>query len=285
MALSCNVLATRLNKRAIIEAEIGKYPRYFYYLYQKYHKSFRKPKVVLYGVDYFVFGWKSSPEQLARLGQNITSETMALARAVNIRSPLLSRISWLYRKKQQMDNFLIDLLHLERESGLANSGASVMNKKPGHGQKGSGDVSNGPLEMMVKPDSWPTFAYRRFPGREGCYFDRLLADLERQAIPVILILIPDHIGTNETNFEQDKFKSDIQALAARHHGVFVLDFNRSDRFNLNDPGLFNDGGWGKTNCHLSPKGREIFTRLLVPKVKKILAEAGKQELSEGREKR
>jgi hypothetical protein len=74
-------------------------------------------------------------------------------------------------------------------------------------------------------------------------------------------------------------------LAARHHGVFVLDFNRSDRFNLNDPGLFNDGGWGKTNCHLSPKGREIFTRLLVPKVKKILAEAGKQELSEGREKR
>jgi hypothetical protein len=280
MALSRQVLSSRLKKRIITEAEQGKYPRYFKYFYQKYRQSFRKPKAVLYGLDYFMFGWKSQPAQIARLGQDLAPETMDLALAADNRSSLLSRISWLYRKKPELDSYMIDLLRLERESGLEKKADQPPAQKSDHGQTAERDLSQGRLDRMVKPDKWATIKYRPFPGREGADFEDLLTTLERENVLVILIFIPDYIGTNETNFEQNKFKSDFQALSARHRGVFVLDFNRPDRFDLNNPELFSSGGWGSSNSHLSAEGRMILTRRLVPEVRKILDGAERTELAE-----
>jgi len=279
VALRNYFLSIRLNKRVILEAEEGKFPRYYYYFYQKYRKSFRKPKVVLYGVDYFMFGLKSYPAQLARLGKEIQMETLDLALAVNNRSSLLSRISWLYRKKPDMDNYLIDLLQLKGESGIENTADSSLAKNSGRGQAGRGDVSKRRTYITIKPKRWETCAYWKFPGEEGAYLERLLTALEREDVPVILLIIPDYVGTNETNFEQDEFKSDIKALAARHRRVFVLDFNRTERFNLNDPELFVNGGWGRSNCHLSQEGRRILTRMVTARVRKVLEETRKRELS------
>jgi hypothetical protein len=270
VALRCYFLSSRLNKRVIFEAEEGKFPRYYYYFYQKYRQSFRKPKAVLYGVDYFMFDKKSYPARLARLGKDIQLETMDPAPAAGGRFPLLSRVSWLLRKKPDIDNFLIDLLRLKNGPGVENTDL---------GEGGNRKTSRPRIYISVKPRRWQTFAYQKFPGVEGAYLEQLLTALERENIPVLLTIIPDFWGTNETNFEQNKFKSDIKALAARHHKVFVLDFNRSELFNLKDLELFADGGWGRTNCHLSPKGREILTRLLVPKVRQVLGETRKPEHS------
>jgi hypothetical protein len=279
-ALSSSILSAQLNKRVINEAEEGKFPRYFHCFYQKYRKSFPKPKVVLYGVDYFIFGLKSYPAQLARLGMGIKVDAIDLARAVNNKSSLLSRISWLYRKKPDIDNYLVDLLRLERQSGNENEADKSLTKGQGPRQTAGSDNFQGRLDKPVKPDSWPTLKYRPFPGVEGAYLESLLTELEHEDVPVILIFIPDYVGANETNFQQNKFKSNIRALAARHRRVFILDFNRPERFDLNNPALFRQHSWGTYNCHLSPEGRMIFTGLLAPVVKNVLRKARKAELAE-----
>jgi hypothetical protein len=127
--------------------------------------------------------------------------------------------------------------------------------------------------LTIKPESWQTRRYQAFPGEEGAYLERLLGDLERDAVPVFLVMIPDYVGANDTNFEQDKFKADIQALAARFGRVRVLDFNRPDRFDLDDPDSFWDGAWGKSNCHLSLKGMKDFTLKLAAELKKAMGNA------------
>ena len=279
------ILSNQLKKRVILEAESGKSPKYFFSFYRRHRKSFPLPKLVLYGLDYFMFDRRSSPAQLARLGQNIKLEAMNLVLAADNRSSLLSRISWLYRKKPDLENYLVDLLRLERESALEGESENAPDKTPGQKQAGGGDVSAGGADRAVRPKTWPTFKYKPFPGVEGIYLEQLLAVLEHEDVPVFLLLIPDYVGTNETNIEQDKFKADVQTLAARHRRVFVLDFNRPGRFNLNDPQLFVDGGWGGANCHLSIPGKVIFTRRVVQAIKQALKGEEKTKTPEGKRAR
>ena len=126
--------------------------------------------------------------------------------------------------------------------------------------------------MVARPGHWQKRAYRLLPGVEGAYLEKLIALMGREGLPVFLLIIPDYIGTNETNFEQDKFKADIRSLAARHKNAFVFDLNRPDRFPLDDPRYFSDGAWGKSNCHLSALGEKEFSRKVAREVRRILSQ-------------
>jgi len=109
-----------------------------------------------------------------------------------------------------------------------------------------------------------------FPGKEGRFFERLLEDLENDGVPVFLVFIPDYIGTNETNFQQERFKRDIGRIAASPKKIRVLDYNRPEAFDLDDPGLFLDGGWGRASCHLNSKGALLFSRHMAEDIREIL---------------
>jgi hypothetical protein len=277
--LGLQILSNQLKKRIILEAASGKSPEYFYYFYQRHRKSFPKPKIVLYGLDYFMFWRKAWPVHLARLGLGIRSKTMDLASAANAKPPLLGRISRLYSKKPDLDTFLVDLLQLERGPAVENAAEKALVKNPNAiPPKGRGRPT-GAYERTFKPKSWTTYTYYPFPGEEGAHLESLLTLLEQEGVPVFLLLIPDYVGTNESNIGRFKFRADVQALAARHRGVHVLDFNRKDRFNLNDPELFLDGGWGITNCHLSTKGRAIFTRQVTRAINRVLAAEKEDKVS------
>ncbi len=267
-ALDLPLLAARLKMRAIREAEIGHFPRYSYYFYERYRRGRRKPGLIVYGLDYFMFEKRTLPKDLAGLGIRIDDESMNPRTGKNPSSPLLSRASRLYRLKPEIDTYLTQAMNFganfqpQDDDGLDPKWlrSKRRNRNP-NGPTGPDDV---------RPDHFSKRAYTRFPGIEGEYLERLLVQFESEGIPVVFLLIPDYVATNETNFEQAKFKEDVRRLAARHANIRVLDFNAPARFDSNKRAFFLDGRWGSTNCHLSPKGTAELTRRVLPELRRIL---------------
>jgi len=270
-AFAQDILSSRLNKRVVKEAGAGEFPKHNYYFYQKWRLGFPRPKLVLYGLDYFMFEKDSDLQKLARLGKNIELAALNPHGRVNPSWPLLSRVSWLFRMKPEIDGFLGDLMKFDRGAEAGGEDAPRAAPKPGRKRRPAG--WKGRQTLAVKPESWATRAYRALPGVEGAYLERLLQDLEQDNVPVFLVMIPDYVGANDTNFEQAKFKADMRALAARFSRVRILDFNHADRFDLEDAGNFWDGAWGKSNCHLSLKGMKDFTARLAAELERACKDA------------
>ena len=277
-AFAQDILSSRLNKRVVKEAGPGKFPKYNYFFYQKYRKTFPRPRAVIYGLDYFMFEKYSDPRGLARFGRDIKLDTLDPQGRVNPSWPLLSRVSDLFRMKPVIDGFLGDLMRFDRVA--EEDDVPPVAKKPGRKKR--------PARLRirktntVKPDSWPTRTYQALPGIEGTYLEKLLVELEKDGVLVFLVIMPDYVGANDTNFEQDKFMADIRSLAARFENVRFLDFNRPDRFDLTDPKYYWDGAWGKSNCHLSLKGMIEFSGRLAAELKRVFKDA-KMGASPGKE--
>lgn len=254
-AFAQDILSARLNKRVVKEAGPGKFPKYNYFFYQKYRKTYPRPKAVIYGLDYFMFEKDSDAKGLARFGRDIKLDTLDPAERINPTWPLLSQVSRLFRMKPAIDAFLGDLLKFARVS--EDDDAPPLAKEPGRNKRLVRFRVR--KTKTVKPDSWRTRTYHALPGIEGAYLGKLLEELNKDGVPVFLVIIPDYVGANDTNFEQDKFKADIRSLAERFENTRVIDFNLRDRFDLDDPKYFWDGAWGKSNCHLSFKGMIEFS--------------------------
>ena len=278
-ALDFPLLAARLKMRVIREAEIGHFPQYSYYFYERYRRDRRKPGLVVYGLDYFMFEKKTLPQDLAQLGIRIDDQSLSPRTAANPSSPLLSRVSWLFRLKPEIDTYLAQAMSFgasfQPQDGDGLEPKWLRSKRRKHAPN-AGQDSPGP-----RPPRFSRRPYRGFPGDEGDYLERLLAQFEREGIPVIFFLIPDYIATNETNLELEKFKADARRLAARHSNIRVLDFNTAARFDLDERANFLDGDWGKSNCHLSPKGTAELTRRFIPELRRILAKTGRGTLKPG----
>jgi hypothetical protein len=99
----------------------------------------------------------------------------------------------------------------------------------------------------------------------------LLRELSSRRIATFLVILPDYVGTNATNYDQAAFKRDVRGLAARFASVSVLDFNTPDRAKLDDPSWFADGGWGFSNSHLSASGRRRLTADLAAAIRRRLS--------------
>jgi hypothetical protein len=119
-----------------------------------------------------------------------------------------------------------------------------------------------------KPPRFNTSYYTPYPGEEGIYFTKLLKECEADGVQVILVFLPDYIGTYTSNFQGKAFKKDIQRLTRFCKNVFIYDYNHPQVFPLQNADYFLDGGYGKTNSHLSREGARIFNRMLVKDLKK-----------------
>lgn len=257
-----NQLSIQLGKRVVKEANAGRYPKYSYYAYLKYREKHAPPAAVFYGMDYFLFEKSTSSVDLARLDKTIKLDVLNPAGSVNPASPLLSRISWLFRKKPEIEDFLGDRIKLEREAETGDLSA---------GADKAAAAARKPRKKQRPPKFLHPRIYMAYPGIEGEFFGKLLDLLEDDKVPVFLVIIPDYSGTNETNFEQKKFKADIQNLARARANIHFLDFNRPDRFDLENPALFREGDTRISNCHLSFEGRKRFTLKLIDAVRPILS--------------
>ena len=252
-----DILSTVLQQKVFMEARAGKFPQYNFLFFRHNKRFFNRLRAVIYGIDYFMFDHPSSRVELARLGRVSGGGGMDPQGAVNAAAPLLSRVSWLYRLKPDIDALINDWLN---RGGL-----------PGGEKVARGAEPEGAMNVN-KPDAWPTKTYVRFPGLEGRFFQKLLTEFAQARVPVFLVLLPDFIGTNETNVEQEAFKDDIRRLAAGFHGGYFIDFNTPQKFDLRNPRLFKDCGWGRANCHLSREGSLLFSQRLALKLREILGD-------------
>jgi len=277
------VLSRALGMKVYKEAAPGHFPQYNYYFYSKYKQKFGKPALVIYGLDYFMFEKESHSLNLVRLDPSLAVKKISPRGSVNPNSPFLSRASWLFRMKPNIDKFLVDLTAFDRVTESPDPDQEPERVRP------NSDRAPEPLPkkrvLPRKPAVWHKRPYGSFPGKEGAYFAQLLQELDRDSVPTFVAFIPEYIGSYETNFEHGKFRDDIRRLAEPLGFVAVLDFNRPEKFDLKNPDYFGDPiGWGISNCHMVDKGARVFSRALATeillRIKKILRTQSQRRAAE-----
>jgi hypothetical protein len=247
-----------------MEAQGGRYPSFNLHFFRHLRPHLGRVRFVIYGIDYFIFGRRSNRMMMEMVRQLTRIEAFGgggsgpLPRTVQ---PLL-----LVSRKADIEEFLSDLFNQK------------LGRAPGDGKgpgvrRGKAAVRRPEVRGRALPEPPPRWAKRkfpRFPGIEGRDFLKMLEELSREGIVTFLVFLPDHVGTNATNYEQEAFKAEFRGLAARFRSVHVLDFNDPKRFRLSDPDMFSDGGWGRSNSHLSRLGQRIFSRQVSLAIRPLL---------------
>ncbi len=251
-------LFEKLGYRAFNAASPGRYPQYNYLFYQQFKKKYGTPKVVILGIDYFLFSKDSNPRQLQELkgDGNAGERRIEYRKAKNPNSKLLSRVSLLYRTKASLDQFFVDAI-----DRLAVRFENKTNKNilPAGISKYTGLYGSVPNHTSPPPQNWPKSPYTPFPGKEGRFFEKLLNTLRRDRVKVFLVGIPDYHKVYQTNHQHRKLVDDIQKLASQYMNVVYLNYNTPAAFELDNPHLFVDGDWGKRISHLSVFGSKMLT--------------------------
>jgi hypothetical protein len=263
-------LYEKLGIRAHNAASPGRYPRYHYHYYQTFREQNGPPALCLYGMDYFTFGKASNEQQLqSLLGGGKERKTWKMGDMKNPSSAFWSRISHLYRAKPQIDAFWVDLLdYLAFRHPLVEKPDIT----PGGISRYKGLFGTVPRENLVEPAQWSRSAYEASPGAEGDYFVKLLEALRRDRVLVVLLILPEFRPVWDTNHEHDRQLADLTALSSRFTNIFILDYNRPDRFDLDSPALFADGRYGERISHLSVFGAERLAGMLASDIRRLQKE-------------
>jgi hypothetical protein len=242
------------NVRSYKEAFVGKGPRYFYHFYQLYRQRVGIPRMVVYGVDYFIFNVKSLHWMLNRFG--LQAEY----------NPGPSRL--LANKADYTDKFIVQLLQQLQNrlfpSGLPDPEKNVADMEAYVGSSESRVTTTG------KPPKFQKAPFFNFPGVEGEYLVKLLDQLKVDGVTVLLIGLPDAIGTFETNFRQRRFVFRIEYLIQNYPNCFFFNYNKPDVFPLDRTDFFMNGGYGEPNSHMSQVGAEFLARRLNADIRELL---------------
>jgi len=243
----------KLGENAFKIARAGVWCKFNYYFYKEYKKYAGIPKVAVYGLDYFMFRKKSQLYNLqAVMGGNRELE------------PYQGGISLLMSNKERINSFYKSYLdYLDnriRKRKKKKQPLKVVDPFVGYPRK---------LKLKTRrPSTFRQFEYIPYPGEEGIFLSKLLEEWQRDGVKVILVIIPEHQGTYESNFEQRPFLQDIAKISKTFNNVFFYNYNRPDMFDLSNPDYYQDGGYGKTNSHLSLNGARIFNRQFLKDIKK-----------------
>lgn len=250
-------IRNQLGIKAFKEAYVGKGPMYNYYFYQEYRKHMGIPRLVIYGVDYFMYNITTSRSWMQRFDVEL------IDRLYYRRGPSL-----LLANKNKIDNLLNTFLNsMQQElsrvehSSIEQDYALMENYVGG---SGGGDV------VSQRPPHFETVFFFQYPGQEGVYFSRLLEELHRDGVTVLLVSLPDYIGTYWTNKFHRQYLRAFRYYQKKYDNVHFLNYNTLKKFDLKNSEFFINGGWGKTNSHLSKAGAKILNRLLIEDIRKFL---------------
>ena len=241
-----------LNQKAFKIARGKINVKFNYYFYKEYKEAEGVPEVVIYGVDYFIFHQKSAENFLQFLGIKNNNEYI-------YKNGFLLLLS----NKERIDTFfnnMLDTLNKIYFTDKNKKKMPIIDPFIGYEKMEAFDER--------KPPHHRTFGYDPYPGEEGIYFTRLLEAWEADGVQVLLVFLPDYIGTYESNHQGETFKKEIHRLAKPYTNVSIYNYNRPEAFPLTNADYFLDGGYGKANSHLSRRGARVFNRMLVKDLKK-----------------
>ncbi|MDY0296083.1 MAG: hypothetical protein RB296_02090 [Acidobacteriota bacterium] len=240
---------TLLNENAYKEAQFGKNPKYNYYFYKFFKAHAGVPDFVIYGIDYFIFNSHSNKRWLARLGK--LHESFAWFPAISL----------LLKNKRKVEEFIeavIQDLNKRLSPGNQHEIKDFIEL-----QKYAGSLHKPGVVITERTRHYWKQNYPRFPGKEGEYLRLLLSELDRDGVTTFLVLIPNHLGTYRTNFNRSAMLRDLRHLQKGLRNVHILMLDTPEVFPLENEKYFINGGWGRTNCHMSRSGAKKFNRILI----------------------
>jgi hypothetical protein len=250
----------RLGVKAYKEAGKGKGLRYSYEFYRLYRAAVGKPRLVIYGVDYFVFGMPSEQALLRRFDASSPDGPARAGSPVQL---------WTLARKDVNDRTIVRILERAQRR-------MSWSFDPEHNQADMA-IYTGPKASRVVPRGEPAHyqrvPYARFPSLEGEYLLRLLEACAADGTVVMFVYPPDYEATRRTNFEHDAFVAEFRRLIAGAPNARFYDYDDPSRFPVSDASFFWDGDWGNSNSHLSQRGAEAFARLYLPDLARELASA------------
>ena len=247
----------QLGVRAFKEAFVGKGPMYSYFFYQKYRRQMGIPRVVIYGIDYFMFNITTERHWMKRFPKDLID-----AHYFNAGPSLL-----LANKRQidELSNLMLNNLK-ERIGGDLNY---RIERDWARMESYVGVPSPGKIDE-AEPQRFARQSFADFPGKEGKYFALLLDQLQNDRVQVMLVGLPEYIGTYLTNRNHRKFNKVFGKFASSRPGVFYYNYNRPERFDLARAELFIDGGYGLSNSHLSGAGAALLNSMLADDLRQHL---------------
>jgi hypothetical protein len=267
----------RLKQNAFKIARAKSRIKFNYLFYKEYKKIAGIPKVAIYGLDYFMFKFKSNDYFLAAVSgkefhppndANETNDTNDKKDARDIsKSRSNQGLSLLIKNKSAIDNFFSRMLDEWNQQldtySQEKTTFRIIDPFIGYDKQEPDQL------VRKKSLKFETFDYTPYPGEEGAYFKLMLEEMNQDGVQVVLVFLPDYIGTFKSNHQRKRFRKDIKRLAAPLKNVHILDYNHPDKFSLSNPRYFLDGGYGKTNSHLSKTGARVLNRKLVRDIKKL----------------
>jgi len=240
------------------EASNGKYIRYNYEFYKKYRSFSSPPKVLIWGLDYFIFGFKSFNNRLAQIGvlekgeNQPDGDTIPVARSLT----LMERVSKLFRNKAVFQSQFYDFL-----KSFNNPDENIKKREYPR-------VTTHVRRRTIPPRHSYTFHFHRPPGVEGKYLDRFFELLRRDGVTVFLVTLPDYIATWESHLSKDEYVSAWRKIASRYDFIHFVHVNDPSQFDIHNHLLFKDGGYGKISSHLNHSGAVLLTRRIAGMLKK-----------------
>lgn len=244
----------KLHQRALKEARGKKRLKYDYLFYLQFRELHGPPRLVVMGLDYFMFKYPSDERALLQ----VDGKYARVARRNR-------GVSLLLANKPRFDQFFNDLLNRadeERKEGGGGDAMELIDTFVGYPHQPG-------VLTEHKGVDFHRVSYRSYPGEEGEYLLRLLQETGRDGVTVALVMIPDYIGTYETNFQRDIFRRDIENLARPFPHAHILDYNDPAVFPLQESRYFLDGGYGNENSHLSAEGAQVFNTLLLRDLRRL----------------
>jgi hypothetical protein len=261
-------LQQALGVKAYKEAFQGKGPRYNYEFYQLYREVVGTPRLVIYGVDYFIFSTTSERWAMERFAEkpgdlpHVDMEPGPLLMLANKRTNDRGLVTFLEGLQRRLVPVIDKSAAFDPEWNVRD-----MERYTGTQQS---RVSDAPA-----PATFERIPFARFPGYEGQYLLKLLQQTEADGVEVMFVYLPDYIATYRTDFEHDVFAEQFRhLLAGRPHCAF-FNYNDPARFPMSVPANFLDGAYGNPNSHLSKAGTQELNRLFLPDVKAMWARAGR----------
>jgi hypothetical protein len=248
---------TEIGQKAFKESFQGKGPKYYYYFYQLYKKYAGIPKVVVYGVDYFIYNITSDDKWLARFKNLIQKK-------IDYFSPALLLVKY----KATIDEFFNNLLILLKGEKDPDDSEDSFDDFI-HMQEYTGVIIPDKGPIAKRPDNYIRQFFFHFPGKEGHFFEKLLEEMDKDGVKVILVGLPDYYGTYKTNFERRDFANELKRWEQKYKNVFFYNYNRLYMFPLKKEEYFLDGAYGLTNSHLSKIGARVFNKMLIEELRKL----------------
>ena len=252
-------IQNQLGVKAFKEAFVGKGPMYNYYFYQEYKKIMGIPRVVIYGVDYFMYNITTERHWMQRFNMDVINAHyfsqgafMLLANKAHIDKFCNTFLNHLQDSLWNSQNFMIEQDNVLMENYL-------------------GVASTGDIDTQ-EPPRYKKVIFFQYPGQEGVYFSRLMEELQRDNVTVLLISLPDYVGTYWTNQFHGLYRRAFRYYQKKYNNVHFLEYNHIKKFNIENPEYFINGGYGKTNSHLSRAGAEVLNRILLKDLRKYLPE-------------